>query len=216
MWIERRYAGVERVSTLDARAEMRIIFTRFSSHIRARPPGPSTAHPGCLPRSVCGPLFLGNNPTGFSIPRAQRRVPSLPRVNSGASEAMHASRRSARQAVQPHAPERSKATLLTNLGASEAMHASRLSAREGVQSTARNQNEREVLGDQITICERDGGPRQLTAQAHAFRQQGAIGPAVTSRACANVSLPPRASWRRAPYSTRPRARHVGTRVDAYS
>jgi len=34
-------------------------------------------------------------------------------------------------------------------------------ARKAVQPHARNQNEREVLEDQITICEWDGDLRQL-------------------------------------------------------
>jgi hypothetical protein len=38
-------------------------------------------------------------------------------------------------------------------GAREALHASRRTAREAVQPHARNQNERKVLEDQITICE---------------------------------------------------------------
>jgi len=105
---------------------------------------------------------------------------------------------------------RSKATPPTSLGARAALHASGRSAREGAQPHARKFVELSDFGTiRSRLANEMEAPRKLTVQARAFSQQGAIGPAVTSRACANVSLKPRAEGAARPYQHASSREHRG-------
>src|SRR3954471_9175723 len=62
-----------------------------------------------------------------------------------------------------------------------------------------------TLEEQIAIWKQGVDLQRLTEQARAFHGLRAGGPAITSRACANVSLSPRAEGAARPYS------HASTR-----
>jgi hypothetical protein len=165
---------------------------------RLRAPGPSTPD-AALKRAARGGGSTGRSRRTACCERSRTTL----RTNLGARAAQHASRLCARS--RPAAcRERSRTTLRTNLGARAAQHASRRSAREGHSVACP-----EIRRGQPTLAGSDHdrrmrpGLRKPTERARAFPQQRAIGPAVTSRACANVTPKPRAESAARPYLTRP-------------
>jgi hypothetical protein len=146
-----------------------------------------------------------------------RSKAALP-TNSGAREAPRA-------AVACRG--RSKATPPTNSGARaasehpkgcEPLRNTRRGAARTPRAAARAKQLSRMPGNSsssLTLTRSDRDPRmrlglqEPTERARAFPQQGAIGPAVTSRACANVTRKPRARGAARPYSHAP-SRHYRT------
>jgi len=174
---------------------------------RLRAPGPSTPDAARnAPRAGEGPT---PNPTQPHCPsgvkprcpqtrvRAPRRTPQRAKPHPSAPRA-ESHNAADKLGCAPRAPasfpERSNATLPTNSGAREAQHASRPSARQTPPAACSEpKRARRLWKTRSRSANKAQTYRELTGQAPATSQQGAIGPAPTSRAFANVSLPPRAA-----------------------